>query len=476
MSAVANPHAATLLPAESIALPSAFMLASSRGRLYVPKHIVAIERFILEAMSRGDQKLTIEAPVRCGKSVYVDWHLPAWYLGSFPHKHVGIASHEKQFAASWGAKARDSLIEYGNSFGVRVHSQIRSRAWWEIEEHGGSMRTFGIAGGGITGRGFDLLILDDLIKNAADADSPVIREAQIEFLQGTVMSRLEPGSLLIVMMARWHEDDLIGWIHREMPGQFTRLRMPAIAEAPDATHPDPDPLGRAPGEPLWPQRFPLARLAQRRLDSGEYYFNANYQQRPSPPLGSVFHRDWWQRWTRLPDAFDFECWSWDMSFKDKADSSYVVGQLWGKHGADFYLRHQVRGQWSFTKTKDILASEVTRPEYADAAATILVEDKANGTAIIDDLKHTIGGLIPVSVPQESKVARARSVAGYVESGNTYIPDHAEWVPEFIEEHAVFPKGGHDDQVDCVSQAIREMLARGAGSVWLPPAGDLPDPE
>jgi len=331
----------SILPAESLVLPSSFMLAASRGRLRVPMHIVVVEQFILRAIVQGDQLLTIELPVRTGKSTYVDHYLPAWFIGTFPHKHVGLASHEAGFASSWGAKARDTMFEFGSSFGVQVSRDVRSRSWWEIEGQGGSMRSFGIAGGGITGRGFDLLILDDLIKNAADAESEVHRDAQWEFLQGTAMSRLEPGeydatksrmnpgATLIVMMARWHEDDLIGRIHREMPGQWQRLRLPAIAEAPDEEYPEPDAMGRAPGEPLWPSRFPIENLQRRRARSGEYYFNALYQQRPSSPTGSIFQRKWWQRWRALPEHFDFACWSWDMSFKDKADSSFVVGQVWG---------------------------------------------------------------------------------------------------------------------------------------------------
>lgn len=472
MSTQAPQQRESVLPAKSLILPSSLMTAASRGRLVVPRHIVTIERFVLSALRAGDQMITIEAPVRCGKSTYVDWYLPFWLLGSFPWKHVGLASHEAHFAQSWGAKVRDSMIEFGSSFGVEVARDIRSRSWWEIEGHDGSMRSFGIEGGGITGRGFDVLILDDLIKNAKDADSPVIRKSQVEFLQGTAVQRLEPGALLIVMMARWHEDDLIGWIHREMPGQFRRLRLPAIAEEPDEQFPEPDAMGRAPGEPLWPQRFPLRVLRRRRKRAGEYYFNANYQQRPSPPQGSIFHRDWWQYWTELPSVFDQECWSWDMSFKGQDDSSFVVGQCWGTRGADFYLRHQVRGQWAYPETKKQLVAAVSDPRFQRAAGRIYIEDKANGPAIMADLKHELPGMIPVAVGQDSKAARARSISGYVEAGNVFIPANAEWVPGFVDEHAVFPKGAHDDEVDTLSQGLRKLLD-GMGGEVVVPMGDLP---
>lgn len=462
----------SVLPAESLVLPSSFMLASSRGLYVLPRHVMVMEQFILDALRAGDQMVTIEAPVRHGKSVYVDHFLPAWFLGTFPYKHVGIASHEQQFATSWGAKARDTLNEFGSSFGVQVTRDTRSRAWWEMQDYGGSMRSFGIKGGGITGRGFDLLILDDLIKNAADADSEIMREAQIEFLRGTAMTRLEPGALLIVMMARWHEDDLIGHVHREMPGQFRRLRLPAIAEQPSAEFPA-DPMGREPGEALWPQRFPIDNLQRRRERSGEYWFNALYQQRPSSPTGSVFRRDWWRSFDEAP-VLDAMAWSWDMSFKDSEDSSYVVGQVWGMRGADFYVLHQVRGQWDYPMTKRTLMAHVTDPRWQQARSTVLIEDKANGPAIIADLRHELGGLIAVQTGSDSKLSRARSISGYVEAGNVYLPAEADWRSGFIEEHAAFPKGAHDDQVDALSQAMRELLKRRGGSV-AEPIGDLPLP-
>lgn len=480
------------LPEGMLGTPSLFMHAASRGRMSIPRHIEVIEDAVLDAIAEGDVNLTIEAPVRTGKSTYLNRYLSSWYLGSFPTRHVGLASHESSFAAGWGAKARDDLIEFGSSFGIGVSRDNRSRSEWEIAHHGGGMRSVGIKGGGITGRGFHLFILDDLIKNAADAESEAVLEAQWDFLRGTAMTRMEPrvgnepGGVLIVTMARWNEADLIGRIHKELPGQFKRIRLPALAEEPSEEFPEPDLLGRAPGEPLWPERFPIANLERRRHLSGEYFFNALYQQRPGSAAGTIFQRTWWKRWNgSAPTSFDFSAWSWDMSFKDKSDSSFVVGQCWGVKGADFFLRRQVRGQWSFSATKEILKREIARPELADARSTVLIEDKANGTAIIDDLKHDVGGLIPVATGTDSKTARARSIAGYVEAGNVHLPDAGTpesldqdgnyWVEGYIDEHARFPRGAHDDQVDTTSQALRELLDRGGGGVWVP-TGELPERE
>jgi predicted phage terminase large subunit-like protein len=451
------------LPREAIVTPATFMLATSRDRFIIPRHIELIEDVVLRAIAAGDRLITIEAPVRHGKSFYLDWHLPAWYLGSFPHKNVGLASYEHRFAASWGQRARDTLDEFGQNFGILLDPQIRSRDWWQTER-GGAMRSMGV-GGAITGKGFDLLIIDDPIKNAAQANSAVYREAHWTWLQSTALTRVEPGGIVIVTMARWHEDDLIGRIHQEMPDEWTNLRLPALAEPDDA-------MGRDEGEPLWPERFSAENLERRKRRVGSFWFNALYQQRPSPPSGRIFQRHWWRRYAALPDEFDSAAWSWDMSFKDGKDSSYVVGQCWGVRGADYYLRHQVRGRWDYPTTKATLQAQVGDPRYADAANLVLIEDKANGPAIIADLQHDMSGLIPVATGADSKIGRATSVSGIVESGNVYLPEQAEWVDDYIEEHAQFPFAANDDQVDSTSQLLRELSRRSGASVWAP-SGRLP---
>lgn len=450
------------LPAEAIVTPSTLMLATSRNRFIIPRHVQYIEDEVLRAIALGDVLLTIEAPVRHGKSYYLDWHLPAWYLGSMPTRNVGVATYEHRFSASWGQRARDTTDEFGSNFGVAIDPNVSSRDWWQTTR-GGSMRSMGI-GGAITGKGFDLLIIDDPIKNAEQANSAVYRDAHWNWLQSTALTRVEPGGVVIVTMARWHEDDLIGRIHQEMPTEWQSLRLPALAETND-------PMGRAEGDPLWPERFDAENLARRKNRVGSYWFSALYQQRPSPPSGRIFQRHWWRRYDAPPERFDSMAWSFDLAFKDGKDTSFVVGQVWGVLGADYYLLHQVRGRWDYPTTKAMLRSQVTDPRWAGAANLVLIEDKANGPAIIADLRHELAALIPVPTGSDSKVGRATSVSGLVEAGNVYLPVEADWVDDFVEEHAQFPRGAHDDQVDACSQALRELRRRTGASVWVP-VGDL----
>jgi predicted phage terminase large subunit-like protein len=466
------------LSEEWTALPSLFMLASSEaspgaeGKLGIPAHIALIEDFILEALAEGQrtkktQLLTIEAPVRHGKSVFTTWHLPVWLLGTSPHLKIGVAGYGQDFASEWGEKSRDTMEEFGPSFGVRVSRTSSSKSHWKIERHGGSMQCFGI-GGSITGKGYHLIVIDDPIKNPEEADSETYRTRNKRWLQGAILPRLDPGAVCVLMMARWHEDDLIGWAHREMKGRWKRLRLPAIAEETSDTF-GADPLGREPGEALWPEVRSVEMLEQYRKDSGDQMFNALYQQRPSPPAGAILQRGWWKEYTRRPSIawFDAAVMSWDMTFKETKSGSFVVGQVWGRKGADFYLLHQVRERMDFPSTKAALRQMAAHPEWGRAPRR-LVEDKANGPAIISELRREIPGLIAVPATT-SKEARAAAVSSYVEAGNVYLPspELAPWVGEFIEEASSFPNGLHDDQVDAFSQAVMDLAknqVRRAGTV------------
>ena len=173
-------------------------------------------------------------------------------------------------------------------------------------------------------------------------------------------------------------------------------------------------------------------------------------QTPSPSEGGMFRRGWWKYYKVLPKKFDQVIQSWDCTFKDKKESDYVVGQVWGKIGADRYLLDQVRGQMSFTET--LAAIKTLTAKWPQAIAK-LVEDKANGPAVINVLKKEISGLVPVE-PEGGKVVRATAVTPLAEAGNLYIPDPsiAAWVHDYVEEFAVFPNGAHDDQVDSTTQA------------------------
>jgi predicted phage terminase large subunit-like protein len=221
--------------------------------------------------------LVVEAPPRHGKSELISKYLPAWYLGVFPRRHVMLAGYEATFARSWGRKARALLEEWGAAwFGVTVCDDARAAADWSIEHHGGGMVTAGV-GGPMTGRGADLLIIDDPIKNAEEATSATMRDKHWDWWQSTASTRVEPGGCAIIIATRWHEEDLSGRLlaaaQTGAGAPVRRLRLPAMAE-------QADPLGRAPGQPLWPERWPLQQLELHRRALDEAWWQALYQQRP----------------------------------------------------------------------------------------------------------------------------------------------------------------------------------------------------
>ena len=212
-----------------------------------------------------------------------------------------LCSYADTFAASWGRRARDELKEHGpGAFGVTVDPETAGGSQWEVLDHEGIMVTAGV-GGGITGKGADLLIIDDPVKNATDAASGVIQETQHDWYRSTARTRLQPDASVILVMTRWHEADLAGrliadWLNGE-GDEWKIISMPALAEAASSvSYPPaktlelgPDVLQRAVDDPLWPEFFDADDLAATRKALGSYWFNALYQQRPSAAEGNLFN-------------------------------------------------------------------------------------------------------------------------------------------------------------------------------------------
>ena len=396
------------------------------------------------------KRLIVSMPPRHGKSELVSRYFPAWYLGTFPDKRIILVSYEADFAATWGRKARDLLEEHGPSlFGIRVSGTSSAANRWDIEGHEGGMVTAGV-NGPITGKGADIGIIDDPVKNDQEAMSATYQERAYEWYKSTFRTRIQRDGAIILIMTRWHENDLAGKLlaaQEEEGEKWEIVSLPAIAE-------DDDPLGRELGQPLCPDLFSKDALESIKKAVGSYWWASLYQQRPSPAEGGIFKRNWWQYYRRVPDRFDEIIQSWDMTFKDTKTADYVVGQVWGRKGADKYLLDQVRDRMDFPATVQAVRNLSAKWPQAKVK---LVEDKANGPAVIATLKKEISGLIPVE-PQGSKESRAWAVSAEVEAGNVYLPDPsiAPWVHDFVEECAAFPNGANDDQVDAMSQALMRL--------------------
>jgi len=407
----------------------------------------------LEAVERGKiKRLMVFMPPRHGKSEVSTKKFPAWFLGRNPDKEVIISSYAADLAYDFSRIARNTLKEWGPVlWGVEIAKDNAGVERWGIEGTRGGLTAAGV-GGPITGRGAHVAIIDDPFKNWEEAVSPTIRENVWNWYRSTLRTRLAPGGAIILIMTRWHEDDLAGRLLEEMKRgtgeDWEVLSLPAVAED------EKDALGREPGQVLWPERFSEKEYEDTKKAVGSKLWASMYQQRPAPDEGGIFKRRWWKFYRQQPARFDEVIQSWDCTFKDAQSSDYVVGQVWGRLGADKYLLDQVRDRMDFPTTLQAIRTMTAKWPQARAK---LVEDKANGPAVIATLKREISGLIAVE-PEGGKVVRAQAVSPDVEAGNVYLPDPsvAPWIHDFIEETVAFPNGANDDQVDAMTQALNRF--------------------
>lgn len=432
--------------------PHTFAPRASRGKWIAYRHLVEISKKIAHAIAKGKGRIVVSIPPRHGKSELISKWVPAWFLDRRPDGRVILASYEADFAARWGRQVRTyfETTELPTKTQIRGDSSAADR--WETTA-GGGMNTAGV-GGAFTGKGADLLIIDDPVKNWEQAMSVGHREKVRDWFKSTFYTRAEPSATIIVLMTRWHEDDLAGYLLKEHDDDWEEIRMPATSEMDGK------------GEALCPERYSADDLGAIRKSIGSFMYGALYDQNPTPPEGGVFKRHWFRFWlpTTLPAQMDETIQSWDLPFDNASDtSSFVAGQVWARKGADRYLLHEYHEQTDYPGMKAAIRKvSADRPD----ARTKVVENKAAGAPLIKDLKSEISGLVPWN-PQGSKEARAIACSGEVEAGNVYLPHPsiAPWVREFIEEVATFPKGRFNDRVDAMSQALlRFSKNKGTGKM------------
>lgn len=411
---------------------------------------------------RGLPRLMVNLPPRHSKSETISFWTPIWALAKNPRRKIILVSYEFEFATHWGRRVRDWIIANGGDLGLYIDKGSTAAHNWSLKT-GGGMVCAG-AGGPITGKGGDILILDDPIKNWEEANSETMRENLWSWYQTVFMTRLQPGGYIVVLGTMWHEDDLLCRIEKgSQPNEngetssypYQILKLPALAEQDDI-------LGRAPGEPLWPEMFPLEKLQEIRKGMSPYHWSALYQQHPTPEEGNAVKRSWWKFYETMPEC-DFHIQSWDLAFTDMKKGSYTVGQIWGRKGAQLFLLDQIRDHMN---AKDVIKAIRNWQQKWPKAVGKLIEHKASGPAIIQMFQHEVQGMIPVKVANESKDARLQSVIPLIEAGNVILPTpgNAPWVQDYIEEFATFPRGTYDDQVDCTTQALRYLTPQAWSAV------------
>lgn len=395
--------------------------------------------------------MIVSMPPRHGKSETVSRWGPVYALHHRPEARVLLASYAQTLPIRWARQVRDALLEPGH--GAVLRRDARRVDDWSTTA-GGGLLARGV-GGGITGRGADLAIIDDPHRDRLDADSATMRDRVWDWYTSTLRTRLEPGGSVVLVMTRWHHDDLAGRLleqDRQGVGEgWVVLRLPALAE-------EGDPLGRQPGEALWPDRYPVEELHAIRRTIGDRDWAALYQQSPTqggatywPPLGE------WPQYRDRRTAASFTggvYLSIDAALKQGPGTDYLACSVWGWDGVRLWLLDEVHTRAGYEGSVDQIRALCARMGRVPDMA--LVEDAALGPALMEMLRREQLALQVRGIKaRASKEARATAAGVYVRQGMVLIPDPvvAPWVVDWAREHEQFPRGAHDDRVDATSQMV-----------------------
>jgi predicted phage terminase large subunit-like protein len=391
------------------------------------------------------KRLIVNMPPRHTKSEFASYLFPAWMIGRFPKMKIMQVSHNAELSSRFGSKVRNLMEspEYKQIFGdVRLREDSKAKGRWETN-HGGEYFAAGV-GGSITGRGADLLIIDDP-HTEQDSYSDNAMDRAYEWYSSGPRQRLQPGGTIVVVMTRWAEDDLTGRLikaQKEPKADTWKLiEFAAILKS---------------GNPVWPEYWSLEELEKVKASISPHNWNAQYMQNPVAEEGAILKREWWQVWKKdnIPQLTHIIM-SMDTAFSRKETADYSAITIWGVfypqegYEANIILLDAQKGRWDFPDLKNVAFEtyKYWEPE------TVVIEAKATGQPLIQEMrKMGIPVLDYVPAKGRDKFTRANAVAPIFESGMVWAPDE-HWAEEVIEECAAFPHGQHDDYVDSTTQAM-----------------------
>jgi predicted phage terminase large subunit-like protein len=464
-------HSLKLVPLPSAALVNAacrtdfvsfvhksFHWLAPSATFHLSWHICAIA-YQLEQVRLGKiKRLIITVPPRSLKSIMCSVAFPAFVLGHDPTKRLIVASYNADLAIKHGNDFRMIVNnpQYGVIFpAMRISTMKNTQA--EVVTTRNGFRLATSVDGALTGRGGDIIIIDDPI-TALDALSQKAREHVVNWYSNTLLSRLDDkqNGAIVLVMQRLHEDDLVGVLLRGSD-EWTVLNLPAIAEEDKRT-----PIGdgkfhyRRTGDLLHPEREPRAVLESLRVHLGMDNFAAQYQQQPVAPEGVMIKRSWVPHYDLLPTPRSGHIiQSWDIASKEGAENDWSVCTTWLVYQNRYYLVDVLRGRFDYPTLK----ARVLSHAKLHKPGTIMIEDAGVGTALIQDLKKASFSVVPVK-PEHDKKVRMSIQSAKFESGRVLFPKQAPWLQDLELEIFAFPRGRHDDQVDSISQALAYEPASG----------------
>ena len=430
---------------------------ASKGQWKSAKHLDMLDDYLRRLVIRDIKRLMVIMPPRHGKSLFISQYLPSWYLGNFKDERIILTSYEADLAAGFGRKVRDTIEDIGKDvFGIRLKEDSQAANRWDIEGATGGMNTAGI-GGPITGKGANLLIIDDPVKNALEANSKTYRDRAWEWYTSTAYTRLEPNGVVVLIMTRWHEDDLVGRIlnDKEESKKWTVLHLPALAEENDL-------LGRKVGEALWPERYDEQKLREIQNTIGSYWFSALYQGSPTPAEGKIFKRSLFRYYEEDENYYILKTNTISKRVEKSRCSIFqtVDTAATEKETSDYF----VIATWAITPDRELLLLDIFRERINTTKHNITIrnlylkwnpfiigiEEKTFGLTIIQQLKSELP--IKALKADVDKIARALVIATKYENELVYHPAQAYWLADYESELLEFPNGTNDDQVDCAGYA------------------------
>lgn len=421
-------------------------------------HLSMLAEQLKRLERREIRRLFVAMPPRHGKTELSSRKFVAWYLGRNPTHQVILASYASELSEGNSRAVRTMIEDDAYPFTTRMREDSRSVGRFETTQ-GGVLVAVGV-GSGLTGRGGDLIIADDLLKGPQEADSEATRASTAAWWQEVLMTRQMPNAAMLLIGTRWREDDIMGMALEAGGDSWTKLVLPFEAEENDA-------LGREPGELLWPARFTRDDVPSvEKGDISSRAWSALYQGRPTAAEGNLFKREWFnRRYKEIPPLVDMSTsrevnlptrvtvTALDAASKTGALNDFSVFVTVMTDGKDIYVLDVFREKMEFTQ----LVSAAKRVYREQRPRIMYVEDASNGVALVQQLQANSGVRILPVRPDGSKEARANAVTALFESGRVLLPERAPWLDAFIDEMCSFPNGRHDDQVDSCVLALRKIV-------------------
>ena len=438
--------------------PATFAHKISRGQWIPAPHLMYISSRIAKRIAAGNARIIISAPPRHGKSQLSSIYTPAWVLERFPQFKTILAGYGADLATGFSRQVRDIFQdqENFNLLTTRVRKDS-SRVEAFLTEQGGGMYAVGL-GGAITGRGANVLLIDDYIKEIKEALSPAYRDYIWNWFVTTAFTRLEPNGSCIIIATRWHSDDLIGRILQNFPEQWEYIEIPAIAEEGDL-------LGRSVGEALFPERYPIEKLLELKETLGGIFFQALFQQKPVDESKKMTD----SRWIKTVNPKDIHyqvlqdvTWArvWDLAATE-GGGDYTVGSKLGytKRHNHTYIANIFRKQLSPGQVEEKVR-EIAIEDGVDVKIYIEQEPGSSGIALIDHYKRNVLPEFMVeAVPAvNNKVVRSQPFLAAAEGGNVSKYEGV-WNETWDKEFDSFPGGENDDQVDTISAGYQKLSGK-----------------